>query len=276
MASLRTSLEESLKRYPGLHKIGSGAYRFLRRTKDSLMRLYIRFFELLLPKSFFIQSTPDFVVDTYFSDFFKENRRYSRNTRTIVRDGTRLLSLKLLLDLVIDLPEGEYAELGTYRGNFAKLIYQFKHKSSTFYCFDTFEGFANSDVESESDRTGVKTKSGHFSDTSLDLVRKNITGSTGGENLELIQGFFPDTFEGMEDKKWRFVHLDADLYEPMKAGVEKFWPNIVEGGLLLIHDYNGAYVGTKKAIDEYFLPLGIVPMPLPDKVGSAFVFKPKS
>ena len=39
------------------------------------------------------------------------------------------------------------------------------------------------------------------------------------------------------------------------------------------HDYYGGYKGTKKAMDEYFTPLGITPVPLGDKGGTAVVIK---
>jgi O-methyltransferase len=33
------------------------------------------------------------------------------------------------------------------------------------------------------------------------------------------------------------VLLDADLFAPIKAGLELFWPRLVPGGLILVHDY---------------------------------------
>ena len=71
--------------------------------------------------------------------------------------------------------------------------------------------------------------------------------------------------------KWRFVHLDADLYQPMKAGLEMFFPRLVPGCVLVLHDYNNSFKGTKAAALEYFTPLGITPVPLADKSGSAVV-----
>ena len=268
MRKLRIFLEENLKKDSAIYKIGAKTYRFLRSFGDFLLRVYLRVCDFFLPKAYFIQSKPDFVVKEYFPGFNKSNRTYAQKANRPVRDGTRLIQSKLLLDVVKNLDEGDYAELGTYRGNFARHIFEHKNENATLYCFDTFEGFDERDVNIEFSETQLKTKKSHFSDTSLDLVRNNITGDKKDERLELIKGYFPGTFEGLEDKKWRFVHLDADLYEPIKAGVQTFWPNIVKGGVLLVHDYNGAYVGTKKAVDEYFLPLGIVPVPLPDKVGS--------
>ena len=145
---------------------------------------------------------------------------------------------------------------------------------STLYCFDTFEGFAKKDVEVEKDKINLAVKEGFFSDTSLEKVRENILGKGNhNKNLKLVKGYFPDSFKGYENIKWRFVLLDADLYEPIKEGVKTFWPTILSGGILMIHDYNGSYEGTKKAVDEYFEPLGIKPVPLGDKGGTGIIIK---
>lgn len=274
MTKFRSRLEERLKKNAVVYKISSKLYSILTNIRNSIVESYLRLIEFFIPNSYYLQNSPDSIFSKdSFPDFKKAIRRQAKYSKRPMRDGTRLLSAKFLLDLVHGLEEGDYAELGTYKGSFARIIFANKNSSSTLYCFDTFEGFSKRDVEIELSETHLKTKAGHFSDTSLDLVRKNITGSRDSSGLDLIKGYFPATFKGMESKKWRFVHLDADLYEPMKAGVQAFWPNIVTGGILLIHDYNGDYVGTKKAIDEYFAPLGIVPIPLPDKVGSALVIK---
>lgn len=274
MGQFKTYVENRLNKNSVAYRSSRLIYRLIKRIQDNLMRFYIGLCEFFIPASFYIQSTPNSILKNYYSSFRRDSKIYSSKSNQITRDGVRLISAKLLLDLVYNLEEGDYAELGTYQGNFAKLIFKNKNPDSSLYCFDTFEGFLEKDVNIELSETKLKTKSGHFSDTSFDLVTRNITGNTvENDKLKLIKGYFPNTFDGMENKKWRFVQLDADLYEPMKEGAKAFWPNIVKGGVLLIHDYNGPYVGTKKAIDEYFKPLGIVPIPLPDKVGSAVIIK---
>src|SRR5207247_2367102 len=107
--------------------------------------------------------------------------------------------------------------------------------------------------------SGVSMRSGFFSDTNVEKVFNYISNGQKPDKLHMVKGYFPETFRGHEKIKWRFVLLDADLYNPMKAGAECFWENIVDGGVLLIHDYTGGYSGTKKAIDEFFEPLGITP-----------------
>ena len=229
--------------------------------------------EKILPSSFYIQHIPDLQNQTD-PDFISESRNYNSGCDRLTRDGVRVLMIKYLLDMVYLLPQGNYAELGTFQGNFARLIFRDMDPDAKLYCFDTFEGFHARDVHIENSITDLNVREGRFSDTSTERVRKRITGKNNeNKKLNLIKGYFPDTFKGFENISWRFVHLDADLYEPVRAGIQKFWPKIIPGGILLVHDYNGGYIGTKKAVDEFFMPLGIKPIPMPDKTGSALIIK---
>jgi len=69
------------------------------------------------------------------------------------------------------------------------------------------------------------------------------------KNVYFIKGLFQDTKDIVEDKKFAFVHLDCDLYEPIKAGLEFFWPRMVKGGIILVHDIT--WSGPKKAVKEF-------------------------
>lgn len=273
MVSLAKKIGNSLRGIPLIYAFASRVYTMLRIIFFYLHDFYIRILELLAPRGYFIQSTPDFIASSY-KIYLNDAKKYHSDQQVPHRDYVRLIHGKYLLDMVYNLTEGDYAELGTYKGQFARFIFEHKHPSSSLYCFDTFEGFHESDVAIEQDKVNILVREGFFSDTSLELVRNKIlAGKRNSDQLVLVKGYFPSTFKGFEEKKWRFVQLDADLYEPMKEGVKLFWPNIVNGGILLIHDYYGGYLGTKKAIDSYFEPLGLTPVPLGDKAGTAVLIK---
>jgi hypothetical protein len=44
------------------------------------------------------------------------------------------------------------------------------------------------------------------------------------------------------------------------------------GGYILVHDYN-AWIGARKAVDEFFSTRKEIPIPMPDKSGSALIQK---
>ena len=145
------------------------------------------------------------------------------------------------------------------------------------YCFDTSEGFDNRDIRTEATTSDVQAHLGVFSDTSIELAVRDFTDGAPSDRLVIRRGFFPQTFAGVEDLKWRFVLLDADLYAPIRRGLEAFWPALVAGGLIVVHDYlSDHFTGARQAVDEFFEPLGVVPIPWPDRVGSAVIVKPRA
>ena len=196
--------------------------------------------------------------------------RCAENGRPI-RDANRVLNFQFALDLVKPLPEGDYAELGTFRGITGSLIFARKAPGAVFRCFDTFEGFDERDLDD--DRLDNVQEKGAFANTSLDLVKRRIAGGDHDE-LKFHVGFFPETFAGLEDRTFRFVHIDMDLAEPITRALEVFWPRMVDGGMILVHDYKSErYPMAAEAVDAFFNAKGITVWPLSDRLGTALVIK---
>ncbi len=152
-------------------------------------------------------------------------------------DATRRDMLVLFLRMIIDRKvEGDFAELGVYKGLTAKLIHHYA-PDRRLYLFDTFEGFTERSVQSEREQTGLTVGGAHFADTSLEAVRKYI--EPRNENVSFHKGYFPESIPpGFNNLKFAFIHLDADLYEPTHSGLEFFYPRLSTGGIVVIHDYN--------------------------------------
>jgi len=185
-------------------------------------------------------------------------------------DITRLWSLVLNIKQVIsENISGDFAELGVYRGNTASVLAHFASKNSRkTYLFDTFEGFDNRDLQGVDADVQLA-----FSDTSIAMVKDVI--SEYSNCCEFIKGYFPSSLlPEHSQRKYAIVSLDCDLYEPMKAGFDFFYPLMPKGGLFLIHDYSsGHWKGAKKATDEFCVRTNEYPILLPDKSGSAFIRK---
>lgn len=140
---------------------------------------------------------------------------------------------------------GELAELGVYRGGSAKLLSLLKGDKE-LHLFDTFEGMP-------AVRPSVDLhRAGDFADTSLEGVQRYLSGFS---RLVFYKGIFPESAKPLAAKptQFSFVHLDADIYEPTKAGLQFFYPRMVQGGVIISHDYrNLRCPGVKKAFDEFF------------------------
>ncbi|MCD2425979.1 TylF/MycF family methyltransferase [Niabella pedocola] len=164
--------------------------------------------------------------------------------------------------------EGSVAELGVYRGDFAKYINE-AFPEKTLYLFDTFSGFSEKDVLVEKAHD-YSPGTQDFSDTNVALVLDKMSKP---DNCIIKKGYFPDSLEGLEDD-FAFVSLDADLYQPIFEGLKYFYPRLSKGGFILIHDYNNdEYKGVKKAVTDYCHNEGIPFVPICDPWGSAVIAK---
>ena len=71
--------------------------------------------------------------------------------------------------------------------------------------------------------------------------------------VEIYKGWIPEKFYLIKDKKFSFIHLDVDLYEPTLNSLKFFYPRLVNGGIIVCDDYNSkSFNGSKKAWDEFF------------------------
>ncbi|RYY94030.1 MAG: methyltransferase [Chitinophagaceae bacterium] len=184
-------------------------------------------------------------------------------------DYVRVATLELLAQ-ELERAEGAVAELGVYQGGFAKYIAQ-AFPSRRFYLFDTFTGFDARDVQREQEG-GFGAGAQSFADTSVAQVLQQLQGP---ERCVVRKGFFPETFAGLEEERFCFLSLDADLYEPIRAGLEHFYPRLVPGGAIMVHDFNNQeYPGCRKALEEYCLAAGVAFVPIPDIGGSVVLRKP--
>lgn len=47
------------------------------------------------------------------------------------------------------------------------------------------------------------------------------------------------------------LHIDTDIYEPSKLGLERLFDRVVQGGIIVLDDY-GTIEGETLAVDEFF------------------------
>jgi hypothetical protein len=185
-------------------------------------------------------------------------------------DPARVVSFIQFMEQVADLPAGDYVEMGTQYGGTAKLIYDLMPATRKLFCFDTFEGFTQPDLDEESKvyHHGFTTKS--IAPLAMETVKNIIMGKSPSDRLTMVKGRVPETLAPYENYRWRFAHLDMDLYEPTRTALEWLWPRMVPGGIIFFHDYT-ALPGVKKAVDEFVRPLGRLAIPMGDRFGSAVI-----
>jgi macrocin-O-methyltransferase TylF-like protien len=183
----------------------------------------------------------------------------------IVRVWSMILNVK---NILAKTRQGSVAELGVYHGQSAALLSFFARKfDRKIYLIDTFEGFSEDQFENENEEDKSDGKRNAFKDVSLEKVRQ-IVGDYSRNRW--IVGVFPDSItDEMRDDRYAFVSIDCDIHDPIANGLRFFWPRMIEGGQIFIHDYSsGHWPGAKRAVDNFCSEQGVAGCLLPDFSGS--------
>jgi O-methyltransferase len=162
---------------------------------------------------------------------------------------------------------GDFAECGVFKGGTALLLARVLKNTDNkrLYLFDSFQGLPKPDEEK--DRWFSE---GEFSVGSVEAVEHLL--SDFRSMIDIRCGWIPETFRGLENNRYAFVHVDVDLYQSNLDCCNYFYPHLVTGGVLLFDEYAFAAArGEKDAVDEFFSDKLESPITLP--TGQAILLK---
>ena len=155
---------------------------------------------------------------------------------------------------------GEIVELGVFKGNsffrWIKLREVLEQtKSRKIIGFDVFGNFPETDFENDKDRREAfidETNDGvgvSFQEINELLEKQNLK-----KNVDIIKGNILITLVKYLDEnphlKISILHIDSDIYEPVKHILEKLYHRVTKGGIIILDDY-GTFSGTNKAVDDF-------------------------
>jgi O-methyltransferase len=151
----------------------------------------------------------------------------------------------------------DFAECGCWHGHSSFIISKLIHESSKnieFHIFDSFEGLSPETKEDKNFSNLSKQqreKQSKLFASSEDFLKNNVLKDFNF--FKTYKGWIPTRFNEVKEKKFSFVHIDVDLYEPTFQSLEFFYPRLVNGGVIVCDDYNyNEFDGAKKAWDTYF------------------------
>jgi len=141
--------------------------------------------------------------------------------------------------------EGALLEIGVWRGGTGCLIAK-KAKlcgiSEPVYLCDTFSGVVKAGMQDDI------YKGGEHRDTSMGIVL-DLAKSLNLDNIRVLKGIFPEeTGSQIENLKFRFCHIDVDVYTSALDIVNWVWPRLAVGGMIVFDDYG---FPTTKGIRDY-------------------------
>lgn len=166
---------------------------------------------------------------------------------------------------------GQVAEVGVFRGEFAQYIHKAFHEK-TCYLFDTFSGFDDTESDNEiKSENCTEAFSLAYKNTSIDIVLKKMDNPN---QIVIKQGLFPDSLNGLEDE-FCFVSIDVDFEKSIYDALVYFYPRLVAGGYIFVHDYTSSLQGVEKAVDDYenFHGSPLNKVPLCDTNGTIVITK---
>ncbi len=174
----------------------------------------------------------------------------------------KFLAQNELYKKIINLP-GEIVELGVFKGaslsRFAILrnIYE-QNTSREIIGFDTFAEFP--ETEYEKDKYFTKLHNNISNSIDVDELYLSLNKRGIGEGIELVKGNILETIPNYLEKrpslKISLLNLDTDVYEPAVITLEKLYPRVCKGGVIIIDNY-AKVPGETKAVDEYFKDLDV-------------------
>lgn len=156
---------------------------------------------------------------------------------------------------------GEILEFGIFKGNsffrwikFRDLLEQ--TSSRKVIGFDIFGDFPEAKFEGDKQRRDdfVEETNGGKS-ISLEEMQELLDKQALSKNVELVKGDILVTLKDYLNKnphlKISLLHIDVDLYEPVKEILEQLYDRVSTGGIIILDDY-GTFAGTNKAVDDFF------------------------
>ena len=167
--------------------------------------------------------------------------------------------------------EGDYVELGCYKGDTSLLLAEILREGSVFvekpvdktveesgksggklakklWIYDSFEGLPEKTKADES-ALGVDFKGGELFVTKREVKERFLRA---GLPVPVIKkAWFGDLTPEDMPEKIAFAFLDGDFYESIRDSLRLVVPRMSKDGVLVVHDYtNLALPGVKRAVDE--------------------------
>ncbi|MGE3189518.1 MAG: TylF/MycF/NovP-related O-methyltransferase [Vicinamibacterales bacterium] len=208
------------------------------------------------------------------------------NTLLLSPDVDRVRKLLVRYELFkrsLDVP-GDIVECGVFKG--AGLMYWAKllaiHAPGSLkrvVGFDVFDTFASSLTPFEKENADAYLAEAGSDGLSRAAIEARVRAAGFERLVETVAGDIQATSEAYVAANPGFrislLHLDLDTYLGTKAALERFYPLVSRGGVLVFDEYGCRNWGESDAVDEFFAdkPVRVQAVPLAAKP-TAFVVKP--
>ncbi|HEY3552330.1 MAG TPA: TylF/MycF/NovP-related O-methyltransferase, partial [Solirubrobacterales bacterium] len=176
--------------------------------------------------------------------------------------------IELLESCIVEVQEravpGDFLEMGIALGGSGILIANLMEQGRHYHGYDVFGTIPppseedpplvheryRTIVEGRSEGIGGDTYYGYIDDLYDRVVASFVAFGqpVDGDRVQLHRGLFEETLH--PEGEVAFAHVDCDWYEPVKLCIERIWPHLPSGGVMVFDDYT-EYGGCTRAVDEF-------------------------
>lgn len=172
---------------------------------------------------------------------------------TMVPKATYLLNLHLI-DIFRGL-EGSVVECGTWRGGMIAGVAKALGNRREYYLYDSFEGLPPAkDVDGDAAKAWQRDgDSPYYHDNckANESEAQEAMLSAGADQFYIIKGWFHETLSNYDtSKEIAILRLDGDWYDSTMECLNKLFPCVKKGGIIIVDDYY-MWDGCAKAIHDY-------------------------
>jgi O-methyltransferase len=203
-----------------------------------------------------------------FPDARSEDLETIEAVRTFtMTSAERILALcQAVRYLIQNQISGDIVECGVWRGGsimaILRTLKQLNACDRRVWLFDTFCGMpapTARDVDYVGKTAGELLRADRIEDpqsiwccSSLSEVRANVARCGYPDELvRFVVGPVESTLQVQLPDRIALLRLDTDWYESTRVELDRLFPRLVPGGVLLVDDY-GHWQGCRRAVDEYF------------------------
>ena len=171
-----------------------------------------------------------FKIDTKFTDSFMSFAETEQEHSLIWRLHTLAWAAGHAMNI-----EGDFVECGVLKGFCSKVICKyldFGNSEKQFYLYDTFSGLPE-ETSTQQEREG-------WDYTDLDteeLLQEVHEAFSGYENVNIIPGMVPQTFETAVPDEISFLHIDMNSEQAEIQALEHLFDRVTTGGIIVLDDF---------------------------------------
>lgn len=201
---------------------------------------------------------------------YQRARGYSASRGTLLPEH-KLANLFLIVRYGLSSLSGDVFEFGTFRGGSAVFMASLLRdlgRATKLYAFDTFQGMPKTDKDRDLHNEG------DFRDADLPGLKTFIAANGLDKHLIPVIGKFEETLPAFLERSARMslVHVDCDIYDPIKYLLPACNPHVEKGGYVVFDDpLFGSCIGAFDAMAEEFIRRQAL---LPEQVYPHLVFRP--